>query len=173
MNLTKTIAAAMLALLAVSANKAEAKGKVIPCAYMFGFSASFTDSVVYFTNVQKVDSVWYDKSSKALLGRENYSLQLKNYLAGQMNMPNRTCLVVFGLTRKDAEKKFLKMKRLYTGKSKGGYEVRSIDESSFKFLPIDMGYVEDSTPLEAPEKPQGEPGPGAGGPPPGGPGGPR
>ena len=119
-----------------------AKGKVVPRIYMFGFSASFTDSIVYFTNIQEVDSAWIDSGSKFLMGRENYSYQLRNYLADKLKMPNRTCLVMYGKNRKDAEKKYLKMKRLYTEKSKGMYDVRFINDSNFKFATIDMSYNE-------------------------------
>lgn len=53
-----------------------AKGKMEP-RYVFGFSASFADSTVYFTDIQKLDSTWIDTKSKFLLGREQYSSQLK------------------------------------------------------------------------------------------------
>ena len=35
-----------------------AKNIMIPKAYMFGFVASFNDSIVFFTDIQEVDSVW-------------------------------------------------------------------------------------------------------------------
>ena len=138
----------ILPLLAIGEIKAE--GKVVPRIYMFGFSASFTDSIIYFTNVQEVDSAWIDTNSNFIMGRENYSYQLRNYLTDKLNMPNRTCLVVYGKTRKEAEKKYIKMKRLYTEKSTGMYDVRYLDQQEFKFLPIDMSYEIQDTPTEAP-----------------------
>ena len=47
--------------------------------YMFGVGASFKDSVVYFTEVQLVDSVVLDKNG-FLPSRVQYSYQLKNFL---------------------------------------------------------------------------------------------
>ncbi len=140
MKLFKFAFATLLATMAMAAADVSAKGKAVPSIYIFGFSASFTDSVVYFTNVQKVDSAWLDTKTKFLLGRENYSYQLKNFLADKRQEPNRTCLVVYGRTRKEAEKKYAKMKKLYIEKSKGMYDVKFINETDFKFLPIDMSY---------------------------------
>ena len=34
-----------------------AQNRVVPKAYMFGFAASFNDSIVFFTDIQEVDSV--------------------------------------------------------------------------------------------------------------------
>ena len=49
--------------------------------YMFGFSASFKDSVVYITNVQDVQGAWIDSKTKFLLNRDSYSYQLKEHMA--------------------------------------------------------------------------------------------
>ena len=86
------LAAALMALSA--APEASAKRKMLPKTYMFGFSASFRDSTVYFTNVQAVDSVWVETKGDMLLGRNVYSYQLKNYMNG-LGMPHRTCVVMF------------------------------------------------------------------------------
>ncbi len=47
--------------------------------YAFGISASFTDTVVYFTDIQILDSAKVSKEG-FLAHRELYSYQLKNYL---------------------------------------------------------------------------------------------
>lgn len=140
MRLLRYVLGALLIATFFVAEEASAKGKVVPNIYIFGFSASFSDSIVYFTDVQKVDSAWIDTKSKFLLGRENYSYQLKNYLANKLNQKNRTCLVMYGRSRKEAEDKYLKMKKIYVDKGKGLYDVRYIREAEFKFLPIDMSY---------------------------------
>lgn len=138
MKTLKYIMAAALLVAAFAATEVSAKKKMVPRAYIFGFSASFTDSVVYMTNVQAVDSVWIDTKTKFLLGRENYSYQLRDYFTYKQNMPNRTCLVLFGLNRKDAEKKYVKMKRKYTEKADGKYDVRYLDSADFKFRPVSI-----------------------------------
>ncbi len=49
----KYILTAAIFLSAVAATTGvSAKSKMVPRIYMFGFSASFTDSIVYFTNVR-------------------------------------------------------------------------------------------------------------------------
>lgn len=135
-----TIAAMLISFFSVG--EVSAKKKMLPKAYMFGFSAAFTDSVVYFTNVQTVDSVWIDTKSKFLLGRDNYSYQLKNYFAQQKNMPARTCVVFFGQKKKDVEKKLIKLKNKYTVKAKTPFDVRFLETGEFKFKGIDMSIEE-------------------------------
>ena len=105
-------------------------------AYLFGFVANFTDSVVYFTDIQEVENVTILKKSKFLKDRESYSEQLRYYFADKLNMPQRTCIVSFGLTRKEAEKKYVKIRKIYTEKSAGRYDVRYITENDFKFQAI-------------------------------------
>ncbi|MBO5185672.1 MAG: hypothetical protein J6B91_01290 [Prevotella sp.] len=136
-----TIAAMLVSLFAIG--EVSAKKKMLPKGYMFGFSAAFTDSVVYFTDIQAVDSVWIDTKSKFLLGRDNYSYQLKDYFTQQKNMPSRTCVVFFGKEKKDVEKKLLKMRKKYTTKSKVPYDIRFLSADEFKFKGIDMNTEEE------------------------------
>lgn len=138
MKLFRYALATLLVATTFAASNVSAKGKVVPNIYIFGFSASFSDSIIYMTNVQKVDSAWIDSKTKFLLGRENYSYQLKDYLANKLNQQNRTCLVIFGKTQKEAEKKYLKMKKVYVDKAEGMYDIRYIKDNEFKFQPIDM-----------------------------------
>ena len=105
-------------------------------AYLFGFVANFTDSVVYFTDIQEIENVTIQKKNKFLKDRESYSDQLRYYFAEKLNMPNRTCIVSFALTRKKAEKKYVKMRKLYTEKNAGRYDVHYITENDFKFQAI-------------------------------------
>ena len=103
----------ILAALLLTATTAQAKREPAS-VFMFGFAASFNDTIVHFTEIQQVDSTWTDAKGKFLLGRDNYSLQLRQFLADQEQMPNRTCIVVYGLKREQVEKKLLKMRHLYT-----------------------------------------------------------
>ena len=110
MNRLKHTLLLAILLLATSSMPASAKNYVVPKAYMFGFIASFNDSIVFFTDVQEVDSVWYqDRKKKILAGRSNYSHQLREFFATNFNLQKRTCVVVCGLKRKDVEKKYQKM----------------------------------------------------------------
>ena len=105
-------------------------------AYLFGFVANFTDSVVYFTDIQEIENVTIQKKTKFLKDRDSYSDQLRYYFTDKLNMPHRTCIVSFGLTRKEAEKKYVKMRKLYNEKNAGRYDVRYITENDFKFQAI-------------------------------------
>ena len=105
-------------------------------AYIFGFVANFTDSVVYFTDIQEVENVTIQKKTKFLKDRDLYSDQLRYYFAEKLNQPHRTCIVSFGLTRKEAEKKYVKMRKIYTEKNAGRYDVRYLSENDFKFEAI-------------------------------------
>jgi len=137
MNILKHSLLAIL-LMALLPAQSMAKPTVAPKAYMFGFIANFTDSVVYFTDIQTVDSVWYDSKTKFLLGRSSYSHQLRNYFSETLNKPNSTCVVIYGLNRQDAEKKLVKLKKIYTVKHAGKYDVRNLNENEFHFTTVDM-----------------------------------
>lgn len=97
--------------------------------YMVGVSASFTDSLVYFTDIQFVDSVSY--TSEGLLSeRAQYSEQLDDYLEYQKGMKNRTCFIYFNEKKSKLEKNIKKMKEKYL---KGGKSVLKEVGPDFKF----------------------------------------
>ena len=148
----KTIKLAIAAIILCSgfAMQGSAKQKVEP-RYLFGFSASFADSTVYFTDIQKVDSAWVDTKTKFLLGRDEYSGQLKRYFASK-EMPNRTCVVLFAENIKKAEKKLKKLKETYTMNAKGGYDVRYMTKAEFEFTPVYMGIEEEEIAVDTPKK---------------------
>ena len=131
-----TLAAVLMAALAFVPTLAQ--NRVVPKAYMFGFVASFTDSIVFFTDIQEVDSVWLMPKKHMLAGKSNYSYQLRNFCADSLGFKNRTVVVVSSLKRKDIEKKYAKMKKDYTMKRAGRYDVHFIDASEFRFTPVNM-----------------------------------
>ena len=130
----------VLTLLIGVAMGAEAKRVQAPHMYMFGFSASFKDSVVYITEIQDVKGAWYDTKSKFLLGQENYSAQLKEYFKEKMSMPDRVCITFYASSLKKAEKKYLKLRKKYLGDKKhtSTYEVRYVTKQDFEFEPVGM-----------------------------------
>lgn len=150
------LGAALTMLLAVSYTTAKAKNYVVPKAYMFGFVASFNDSIVYFTDIQEVDSVWFTQKKDMLAGRSNYSSQLRNYCADKLDQPRRTCVVVGGKKLKKVEKKYEKMKKMYLQNKKTTYDVRFIKEDEFKFKAINMNN-ETEEPVAKPEKKKDKP----------------
>ena len=62
--------------------------------YMVGVSASFTDSLIYFTDIQHLDSVSLYKD-KLLPLRGQYSEQLEDYLENKLGLKDRTCFIYF------------------------------------------------------------------------------
>lgn len=130
------ITAFVIALLMLQAIPAMGKTRCTPI-YLFGASASFNDSIVYFTDIQIIDSAWVDDNGLKLMGRADYSNQLRNYLNGR-GETNRTCLVSFATKEKDILKKMQKMKKQFTGTKKHPkkFDIREIDEDEFRFLGV-------------------------------------
>ena len=146
-----TLAAALMA--ASAYVQVAAKNHVVPKGYMFGFVASFNDSIVYFTDIQEVDSIWLTTKKNMLAGRSNYSYQLRDYCANKLDMPKRTCIVISDVKRKNVEKKYLKMKKQYTVKNEGKYDVRYLTASDFQFKSVNMddSTTEEKAPTPSPK----------------------
>lgn len=122
----KTLSVLFFVLLLSSAFTLKDKGQV----YIAGVAASFSDSIVYFTDIQTVDSVVLDNHG-FLPGRARLSSQLKSYLEDNRSLPNRVCLVYFSENRDKLEKQIKKIKEKYI-KSKKSY-IRELSSESFKF----------------------------------------
>ncbi|MBQ8948652.1 MAG: hypothetical protein IJV25_02110 [Prevotella sp.] len=132
------IGTALTALLTLTYSSTQAKNVVEKKAYMFGFSASFNDSIIYFTNIQEVDSVWFTQKKGMLAGRREYSGQLRDYCKDKLNQPQRTCIVIGDKQLKKVEKKYEKMKKMYSQSKKTTYDVRFIPDEEFKFSAVNM-----------------------------------
>lgn len=128
----------MVAALTATTLTITARNKQVPRIYMFGMAASFTDSLVYFTGVQIVDSAWVGVKDKFLKGRELYSLQLRNYLNDQEHLSHRTCVVYYDENRSKLEKKYLKIRELYTTKARQSFEIHDLTEQQFRFTFVNM-----------------------------------
>ena len=68
---------ALAAVLTTAQAQSTAKKKMV---YVFGFSASFKDSVVYITDTQQMQASIVGKKVKFLVDRDGYAMQLNNYL---------------------------------------------------------------------------------------------
>ena len=130
----KSIRYILLLVVALIALGASAKPIKTNQVYMFGFSASFKDSVIYVTDIQNVPGTWVESKNKFLLLRDEYSRQMKDYLEEKLQQEKRVCVVFYYLKKKKAEKEFLKLMKKY----KKGYEVRHVNEKDFKFEAIDV-----------------------------------
>lgn len=117
-----------------------AKRVVVPKMYMFGFAASFNDTIVYFTDIQAIDSAWIEKKSGFLQSRNVYTSQMRTYLNDELSMPHRTCVVFYSTKRAKVEKKYLKMRHKYGHQKDGSehFDVRYITEDQMRFRPVDL-----------------------------------
>ena len=100
--------------------------------YAFGISASFTDTVVYFTEIQILDSVSLSKEG-FLAHRELYSYQLKNYLEDNLLQQNSTCMIYFSENKKKLEKEATKILNKYKKNN-----INQINLWSIKIFRIEM-----------------------------------
>ena len=137
----KRIVMMLIAVMALGMSlQTSAKKVQVPKMYIFGFAASFNDTIVHFTNVQEIDSAWIEKKNDFLQTRELYSYQLRDFLANKKEMPRRTCIVYANKNRKKVEKKFLKFKKLYTQSKnqKLQYDLRYLEDKEFHFKAINL-----------------------------------
>lgn len=100
--------------------------------YMFGFSASFNDSLVYITDIQAVDSVEIEPKTDFLVGRTAYGNQLQFYLADYKERPNTTCVVFFDKKEDKLRKKYNKILKRYKNSKETILKNLTRDEFSFK-----------------------------------------
>lgn len=120
--------------LMMSVLQASAAGKVAK-VYIYGFAASFNDSTVYMTDIMELDSAWLTSKADFLYARDGYSYQLKSYLT-EHGANNPTCVVSYAKKRKDAEKKYVKLRTKYTNGKGGHYTIKYVTASEFTFKPI-------------------------------------
>lgn len=99
--------------------------------YMFGFSASFTDSLACMTTVQQLDSAWVDPSHGFLMDRALYSLQLQYYVESSRGLSNNTCTVFFARSQRKAERLFNKIRKRYQNDE--GVKLCELSDNEFRF----------------------------------------
>lgn len=97
--------------------------------YAFGISASFTDTVVYYTEIQVLDSVTLGKKG-FLPQRELYSYQLKNHLEYEKGEKNRTCMLYFSKQEGKLQKERNTVLNKY---KKKGVVLKEIKKEEFAF----------------------------------------
>lgn len=113
----------------VGATAKKSKDKNKYGVYMAGVSASFTDSLIYFTDIQYLDSAMVDGKG-FLVGRSQYSVQLKDYLETKEGGKNRTCFMFFNVKKNKLEKEISKLREKY---KKGNNMVIKSVNPEFKF----------------------------------------
>ena len=116
----------VIMLLAIGFSRSEAKSRLMPKMYAYGFALSLTDSTVYLTNITTVDSVWVDDRTGFVINRSDYTSQFDAYLS-VVDLTKTMTVVVLGKTEKAVRKKWNKLHKRYTNKKKGNYKIVSID----------------------------------------------
>lgn len=106
------------------------KGEIKP-VYVMGVSLCFGDSVVYFTDIQQIDSVRLTKEG-FLPSREGYSEQLKSFLLEKDGNMNHTCITYFAEKKADLQKKVTKLMKRY--QSNGTTIIKQIPLSEFRYV---------------------------------------
>lgn len=99
--------------------------------YVFGLAAAFNDSTVYITDIQTIPNAWIDQRTNFLMSRQEYSYQLRDYLAS-IGIPHMTCITFYSNKKKDIEKKLASVLKRYNKKSHR-YLVKQITLDSFTY----------------------------------------
>lgn len=105
--------------------------------YVFGVATSFNDSTAYFTEIQQLDSVDMAGKTGMLANKQEYSYQLRDYMANQ-GIAHATCVTVNSENRKSLEKKYAAMRQRVAVKDK--LIVKTIPSSDFGFERIIMAH---------------------------------
>lgn len=99
---------------------------------MFGVGISFTDSVVYETEIQVLDSVWLSRDRGFLEDRTLYSLQLQYYMERQ-GVKNAVCTVLFNKSQSSLKSKWEKIRKRHTQSESQRFKIVPLSE--FRFQP--------------------------------------
>lgn len=98
--------------------------------YAFGISASFTDTVVYYTNIQILDSAKVSKEG-FLAHRDLYSYQLRNFIEDNKMQANSTSMIYFSENKAKLEKEAAKILAKY--RKNKNMLVKGIEPDKFQF----------------------------------------
>jgi len=98
--------------------------------YAYGLSISFNDSVVYYTDIQMLDSVKLDKKNM-LPNRTIYTYQMKNYLENQKGLKNRTCMIYYSENKAKLSKDLNKTVARY--RKDGKVTLQRLETGEFQF----------------------------------------
>ena len=98
----KKLFLAIIAAVAVCTVQAQKKGDGV---YVMGASLSFSDSIVYFTEIQLIEGVSLEKGTGFLPDRQQYALELQDYMAANEQMPGRTSVILFAKKKSKLKKR--------------------------------------------------------------------
>ncbi len=131
---------------------AGAKVKKTPI-YIFGYAASYVDSLAYLTDIQRIDTAYIETKGGFLQGRNQYSNQLKQYVEEISGKKNISSAVFFSEKKKQLEKTMQKVQNLCRKDTVLRYAV--LPPSAFRFHGeqwIDLEIKHDGVPVNAGEE---------------------
>ena len=99
--------------------------------YIFGFAASFTDSIAYQTDVQMLDSAWIESKHGFLVDRALYGLQMQYYVEGQLKNSNSICTVFYHKNPRKLQKLWNKVQKRYAKAE--GLKLQPLSKEQFAF----------------------------------------
>lgn len=128
---------ALLLVTATSVALAQKPKKTVGPIYAFGLSASFVDTLVYFTEIQTLDNAQLTPEG-FLKGREQYSAQLKSHLESTGTQAHATCVVYFATDEAKLAKTAHKVLSKYRQNKR--ITLSPIDPESFRFQALNTSH---------------------------------
>lgn len=120
--------------LPLSTKAEDGDGKNITAAYIFAVGISHTDSVVYISEIQKLDEAIIENKTGFLNRMPEYSDQFRSALTSAYS-GYITCSVFYDAKLEKVQKKRAKLISLY-GQKKNYMQVVEIENDKFTFTPL-------------------------------------
>ncbi len=127
-------AVALLAIglaLAWASSPLQAKVEQKP-VYICGYAINFTDSTVFLTEVQCIDTAYVESKNGFLMDRNQYSSQLNHYMKKHSGGKNYTCMVLFDRKQSRLQKRVEKIRKR-NGKDYGTH-LKTLSTAEFQFI---------------------------------------
>ena len=133
-NKMKKILLLLVILLAAVSSSWAQKRSVIPNGgYLFGVAINFSDSTVYISPIQHLVDLTYDQKTGFLENRADYSHQFSEFIADNFYVL-ATSSVFFAHTRKEIDRSYERVMRLYKKTSPAKIHEVSLNDFSYKLV---------------------------------------
>ena len=131
MKLSKLLCLALLCLVALQPLGAKTRKVVQKPVYLVGVGISLVDSMVFITDMHRVDSVTLEKKTKFLMDRQLYSFQLQRYLEQTYKGGPYVPCVFFSKSRKKMVRRYLSLHKRYVQSKE--LQMYLVDQGQFRF----------------------------------------
>lgn len=127
MRILKVLTALLLVVMLSSAGVVKKKDTAV---YLYGVSSSFSDTVVYFTEIQQLD-IELAKGG-VLPEMHNYSSQLENYIGVMKDKPHQTAATFYSTKKNSLEKERTKLYNRYKKKMRHSVVFLSSEDFTYQ-----------------------------------------